>query len=197
MNIMVDIETLGTKEDSVILQIGAVAFDQYDENHNPIVAEFLTDMTISDQIRVYNRTVDNDTLIWWMDDVGSSARQSVLQRGDSHGELICSTYNALEDFNNFVSLHTDEENYNFIWSNSPSFDLAIIKHAMRHCDIKPVWNHWDERDVRTMHHINRTLKLGINKKIDGVAHNALDDAKGQAIYIMQIQDVLDKMKSNK
>jgi hypothetical protein len=47
-----------------------------------------------------------------------------------------------------------------------------------------------------MHHLNKTLKLGFNKKIDGVAHNALDDAKGQAIYVMQIQEGLKKMKSS-
>jgi hypothetical protein len=191
---MVDIETLGTTEDSVILQIGAVVFDKYDENTNPIKAEFLTDMTISDQIRIYKRTVDSDTLIWWIDEVGSKARESVLKRYTSNDLLICSTYNALEDFNNFVCSHIDEEDHNFVWSNSPSFDLAIIKHAMRQCDIKPTWNHWEERDVRTMHHINRTLNLGINKKIDGVAHNALDDAKAQAIYVMKIQDALDEIK---
>jgi hypothetical protein len=47
-----------------------------------------------------------------------------------------------------------------------------------------------------MHHLNKTLKLGFNKKIDGVAHNALDDAKGQAMYVMQIQEGLNKMKSS-
>jgi hypothetical protein len=192
---MVDIETLGTNEDSVILQIGAVAFDDYDENEaDPFYHWFLTDLSVSDQIRTYKRTVDNETLIWWMDNVGPDARTSVLQR-DSYNGLVCSTYNALEDFNTFVSMNKDETD-NFIWSNSPTFDLAIIKHAMRQCDIKPVWNHWEERDVRTIHHLNKTLKLGFNKKIDGVAHNALDDAKGQAIYVMQIMDALSKMKSS-
>ena len=193
MNIMVDIETLGTNENSVILQIGAVAF----EPNEPFEGWFLTDLSVSDQIRTYKRTVDNETLIWWMDSVGPDARTSVLQR-DSYNGLVCSTYNALEDFNTFISMHIDSafETDNFIWSNSPSFDLAIIKHAMRQCDIKPVWNHWDERDVRTMHHLNKTLKLGFNKKIDGVAHNALDDAKGQAIYVMQIQEALKEMKSS-
>ena len=194
MNIMVDIETLGTNEDSVILQIGAVAFDKYNENSTDhFEGSFVVDLEVSDQIRSYKRTVDNETLIWWLDVVDPAARVSVLQR-DSYTGLVCSTYNALEDFNTFVSMHKYERD-NFIWSNSPSFDLAIIKHAMRQCDIKPVWNHWDERDVRTMHHINRTLNLGINKKIDGVAHNAFDDAKGQAMYVMQIQDTLDKMQS--
>jgi hypothetical protein len=195
MNIMVDIETLGTNEDSVILQIGAVAFDGYSKNEaDPLYHCFLTDLSVSDQIRTYKRTVDNETLIWWMDIVGPDARTSVLHR-DSYTGLVCSAYNALEDFNTFVSMNKDETD-NFIWSNSPSFDLAIIKHAMRQCDIKPVWNHWDERDVRTMHHLNKTLKLGLNKKIEGVAHNALDDAKGQAIYVMQIQDCLKKMKNS-
>jgi hypothetical protein len=192
---MVDIETLGTNEDSVILQIGAVAFDVHDENEaEPFEGWFLTDILVSDQIRTYKRTVDNETLIWWMDSVSPDARTSVLQR-DSYNGLVCSIYSALEDFNTFVSMHKDETD-NFIWSNSPSFDLAIIKHAMRQCDIKPAWNHWDERDVRTMHHLNKTLKLGFNKKIDGVAHNALDDAKGQAMYVMQIQEGLNKMKSS-
>jgi hypothetical protein len=199
MNIMVDIETLGTNEDSVILQIGAVAFDVYNEKEaEPFEGWFLTDLLVSDQIRTYKRTVDNETLIWWMDSVGPKARTSVLERDGFNG-LVCSTYNALEDFNTFVSMHKDEigtsNTGNFIWSNSPSFDLAIIKNAMRQCDIKPVWNHWDERDVRTMDHLNKTLKLGLNKKIEGVAHNALDDAKGQAIYVMQITDKLQQIKS--
>ena len=192
MNIMVDIETFGTTEDSVILQIGAIPFGENLEYDT----QFFVDISVSEQIRTYKRIVDSETLCWWLDAVSPQARVSVLER-NQHETNVESLYNTLELFNEFVGLLFDDNNTeNFIWANPPSFDLAIIKHAMRQCGITPAWKHYQERDVRTLHHINKMLGFGITKKSIGVKHNAIDDAKTQAVYVTDITNTLKSIRED-
>ena len=46
MNLMIDLETMGTKSDSIITQIGLVLFDR-----DKIVSEFKVNVDINDSLR--------------------------------------------------------------------------------------------------------------------------------------------------
>ena len=62
-HVMIDLETLGTKADSVIISIGAVKFDldseQMDDNG------FYASVSIDSNLE-RGRKIDEDTLLWWL-----------------------------------------------------------------------------------------------------------------------------------
>jgi hypothetical protein len=98
--------------------------------------------------------------------------------------------NALETVNEYIrkNLLNDTINgskHDRIWAKSPSFDLAILSHAMNQCNIIPAWAYFEEADVRTIVTINRLFNSGINPISNDNAHNALEDARNQALYIAE------------
>ena len=65
------------------------------------------------------------------------------------------------------------------------------------CEIKPAWQYWHEADVRTIKVIDGITKNIEIKKIpmmreNSIAHNALDDAKNQAFYVVDILQKINK-----
>lgn len=184
MHVMIDIETLGTTQDSTILQIGAVGFAK--DGMDP---GFYADVTVEDQIAM-SRKVDPFTLGWWLDRTSSEARLSVFERRDIDKRSLLHSLVAL---NQYIKAYLIDDTHNNtkhdkLWANSPAFDLAIIRNAMEMCEIKPVWQYWHEADVRTLKVIDGIMQGVEIKKIpvmhEGlVMHNALDDAKNQALYV--------------
>lgn len=187
MHVMIDIETLGTSHDSVILQIGAVGFAM-----DGMDAGLYADVTVQDQIAM-GRKVDPFTLGWWLDRTSAEARLSVFERRDIdlNSLRVC-----LEKLNAYIKAHLINDTHNNtkhdkLWANSPSFDLEIIRSAMKMCEIKPVWEYWHEADVRTLKVLDGVSQDKEIKKIpmmldEGVAHCALDDAKNQALYVTSL-----------
>ena len=60
-DIMIDIESLDTRPDCVILSIGAVRFDP---RGNGVVEKLELKPTVEDQTEIYNRSINEDTLRW-------------------------------------------------------------------------------------------------------------------------------------
>jgi hypothetical protein len=184
MHVMIDIETLGTTNDSVILQIGAVGF----ATNGIDLDGFFADVSVKEQITI-GRKVSEDTLAWWLDGVPSNARHAVFTRNDSD---MLSFSEALIQLNKYIvkCLNEDTKNntpYDRVWANSPTFDLGILRNAMKTCAITPAWKYWQEADVRTIKVvddiINGTEHKTTPKMMEGIDHSALDDAKNQAMFV--------------
>lgn len=178
MHVMIDIETLGTSPNAVILQIGAVAFntagmDSEGINYN---------VSVLDQLAI-NSSIDSGTIGWWFDTVTPDARRSVLIR-----ENIVSLADALDNVNAYITkcFGSDKpKKSNKVWANSPSFDLVILRNAMQACGIEPAWKYYQEADVRTLRYIcDEQLNVNTVDKYVGVAHNAVDDAHNQALSVI-------------
>lgn len=193
MHVMIDIETLGTTQDSVILQIGAVGFAM-----GGMDAGFYADVIVQEQIDM-DRKVDPFTLAWWLDRTSSEARLSVFERRQIDTQALRTALRGLNDYVKAYLINDTDNNteHDKIWANSPAFDLAIIRNAMEMCEIKPVWQYWHEADVRTLKVIDGIMQGVEIKKIPimregGIAHNALDDAKNQALYAVDILQKINK-----
>ena len=66
-----------------------------------------------------------------------------------------------------------------VWANGPSFDIAILEHAYGYYNLP--WKYNAARDFRTLRAlVPPNLGDGIPK---GEAHNALDDAMAQALFV--------------
>ena len=78
MDVMLDIETGGTRPGSVIYSIGAVVFDTfYDESNWPTFYSPINRQSCLG----YGMTEDPDTILWW-DEQSEEAREVIRQAND-------------------------------------------------------------------------------------------------------------------
>lgn len=161
-HVMFDIETLSTKQNAVIVSIGAVEFTF----ENGCGREFLVNVDPIDCHKL-GLNIEKSTVDWW---AKQPKEVSKLWRTNP---LPLKT--ALEHFNNFVG--TDNNQY--LWAHGAVFDLGIIRSAFEVCNIERKWKYYNEMDSRTIFNL-----LGIrNDKIraaQGNYHSAADDARSQA-----------------
>lgn len=164
-DVMVDLETLSTRDDAAIISIGAVEFDM----ETGEVGETLyvnVDWKANQALR---RHIDLDTVQWWMKQ--SDAARMALFEGPS-----VSLFAALAKLENFF--HSCKAKH--IWSHS-SFDERILRNAFGHINSKPPWHFRDIRDIRTLMAL---LPKGQPTAVyrEGTHHNALGDALFQVKY---------------
>ena len=157
MKIMIDLETLGTKPNSAILSIGAVAFDE-----KKIHKSFYYNVDLVSSLK-HGYEIDPDTVYWWLKQ--DKAAGEVL---DKDKLSIVSAVRFLSDF--ILDIEPSE-----VWANSPSFDLVMLKNAWDKHEIKHPYPFYIERDFRTF-----LSFTGAKRVYPIIAHNALDDAKAQA-----------------
>lgn len=184
INLMVDIETLGTTPGSVIASIGAVFFDP---STGETGAEFETLISVKDS-KTKGFTTDEATVSWW-------ARQSEQAQAQLKGSLPVDF--ALSEFHDFVLSHCERKTVK-VWGNGASFDPVLIEAAYGVCnrlygvEIEPPFQYWNIRDVRTIVELGREIGLDPKKGMpfNGISHSALADAKHQAKYVSAIWQAL-------
>ena len=165
MNIMIDLETMGTSANSVILSIGAVAF-----NKHHIEDRFEVFIDVDSQ---RNRIIHHDTLKWWLGQ--SPEAQKALT--DGMGKAV-PMVQALIEFQVFVLKHDGK-----IWGNGSDFDNALLQQAFCDACIPTPWKFWNNRCYRTIKSTYPQIKA--DPRI-GVYHSAVDDAEFQAVHLMKI-----------
>lgn len=187
-DVMVDLETLSTETDAVVLSIGAVRFrlDTRDDVESIMDPDrsFYARLDISDQENE-GRDIDPDTLEWW--ESQSAEARAVFDEAPE------STVRALKRFVKFCSGCTA------IWGNGNMFDNAIVRSLCQDFNVEYPVEYWKDLDVRTLTKLwNKIKNVGSNKKrpqIDlGTAHNALDDARTQ---VLQCQIMFDELRGSK
>jgi hypothetical protein len=167
-DIMVDLETLSTRSNAIIVSIGAVYFDETD-----IGDTFYRRIDISDSIRSGKYALDADTLKWWLKQ-SDEARQE-LTSSDS-GEVK----EVLKEFASFIK---DKEHR--VWGNGAAFDNVILQNAFMLSGIYPPWVYWNDRCFRTVKSMFSDIP---EPGRQGTHHNALDDAKHQVAHLQKIYE---------
>jgi hypothetical protein len=175
-HIMLDLETLDSSSTAVILSIGAVRFDL---NSFELGKEFYC-VVNPDDCQKYGLTISEDTVRFWL-------RQSVESQRIFFEESL-PLARALQMFSEyFVEGYQPEEN--FIWGNGATFDNMVIRNAYRAVGHSLPWTHRDDLCYRTMRQMF-SKRLCVEKQTVGVEHNALDDAKSQALTLIEIMKKL-------
>ena len=111
---MLDIESLDTTPNCVILTIGAVRFDP---KGNGIAERLELRPTIEDQTEIYNRSINDDTLRWWGEQSPESIEEAM---GDRDRQPFKDCMEILYKFC---------WNRRAVWSNGAPFDLVVMEHA--------------------------------------------------------------------
>jgi hypothetical protein len=172
-NVMVDLETLGTRSNSVILSIGAVFFEPKD---NTLGREFYAQIRLSDSLE-RGMQVDASTILWWMSQK-DDARNAFLNNEERGYALRL----VLGEFNEFFCLDGNRDNIK-IWGNGADFDCALLKDAYELCKLTPPWKYYNTRDLRTIKEFYNASSFSAEeiKRFEPLTkHNALEDAKAEA-----------------
>lgn len=156
-DVMIDIETMGTRSTSMIVQIGACYFNRHTGD---IGKTFLTNIKHKDD----RFTVDWDTISWWLGQ-SEDARKSITK-------LALPVDEAVRDLAEFL------KDAKYIWSHA-TFDIPILLNAFNVVGEKFPIHYRMMRDIRTLMDLADHTS---ESKRAGVHHNALDDCKFQVQY---------------
>lgn len=183
IDVMTDIETLGTTSDSTIFQISAIAFDI-------ITGEYLSEFNqIADIEQNKDIVADGSTIKWWLN-TNKELLQELLNKGEG------SSYELLRNFWNWLeNLKTQGEVY--LWGNGILFDNKMIQCQMDDIGLGYPIYYKNDRDVRTIVDL-ASNKLGISEKelkerfndYSLVGHNAFDDVKYQINLVKGCYEIL-------
>ena len=171
MDVMLDLETLGTQPGCVILTLGAVKFDPYTMNDPGPGLYIRPD---ADEQIARGREVQEDTLEWWM-------QQAEDVREEALGiEGRISVNDMYRQLNRFLV------GVNNIWCQGPVFDIAILENLYMQYGWPTPWQFWQIMDSRTL------FKVHGDPRVKGKVglHNALEDCVSQAVAVQQVYNRL-------
>lgn len=176
MDAMVDIETLGTRLGSIILSIGAVAFDP---KTGKMGEEFYCNIHTWSCVGA-GLLCDMGTIDWWR-------KQSEEAKKRFYDPEPVDLGYGLTLFSNWFG----KERLIGIWSHGLTFDIPMLTVAMERLGKRVPWNFKNARDTRTLFDLC-PADFGREVVMDkgGTAHHALSDAKYQAKLVIAAMKAL-------
>lgn len=169
-DIMIDLETLGTRPDSAIIAIGAVKF-----NIDTLDDESFYRVINIESNQHEGRAINADTLVWWL---GQTDKAKAIFTSPDRVDLG----DALDDLREFI--HPGAR----VWGNGSDFDISMLTHA--YGNQKTPWEFYNTRCFRTIKSMPQAERA--IKPTNAGAHNALFDAINQAQHLQAIWKVLAK-----
>jgi hypothetical protein len=170
-DVMIDLETLGRRPGCAVLSIGAVEFCP----ERGLGKELYVVVNRPSQ-RALGLHEDQETLKWWSSQT-EAARQVLA---DAEAKTSVSVEKALAQFTTFLTVIGLRRVK--VWGNGADFDNAILTCLYGAIGQTPPWDFWNNRCYRTL----KNIKGGPKLKREGTYHNALDDAKTQALHAVQL-----------
>jgi hypothetical protein len=170
-HVMLDLETLSTEPNAVILSIGAARFDP---NEWTVAETFEAHVDLeSTNLKVFD--ISPNTVNWWMSDDRQEAR-AYYRRGDKT-DLVT----ALWGFRQWLK----DQPLEGLWGNGAAFDNVILRKAYELCGEQAPWAFRQDRCFRTLK--NLPIIVPEPERIEP-AHSALGDAIWQALYAQRVMD---------
>lgn len=176
MDAMIDIETLSTRPESVILTLGAVKFSPWEKDVDTDNGLYFR-INVDEQLEM-GRHVQQETIDWW-------GRQAEEVREEALGDHDRISINDMLDNLNRFLVGVDN-----IWCQGPAFDIVILENLYRQVGRPTPWQFWQIRDSRTLFSVHGDPR---DKGAAG-AHNALIDCYYQARAVQKIYKDADVKK---
>lgn len=162
---MLDLETLGTDSNSVIVSIGAVFFDETN-----IGSTFYRALNIDAQLG-NGKVVNGGTIRWWMQ---QSEEARAVFKDEGHN-----IFTVLNDFSFWaIGGSAESRPKPKIWGNGATFDNVLLSNLYKTAGIERPWGYRDDRCYRTA-----VAGFDYNLPRSGTYHNAADDAVYQVNYL--------------
>lgn len=173
MHVMLDLETLSTLPNAMLLSIGAVKFaPEYFGYDDPVYDKFYQVVRSDKELTGFD--INDDTLKWW-------TQQSEEARAVFADPNAVDLDTALHNFFAWVTRNADRDDVR-MWGNGSSFDNVILSTAYRLRGFEQPWRFWNDRCYRTV----KNMYPKVDMVRVGTHHNALADAESQARHLLQM-----------
>jgi hypothetical protein len=174
-HIMVDLETWGTTPGCDIRSIGAVVFDPI---AGTLGEEFY--VNVIGGFEMYGLLLDPSTVKWWSEQSDAARLRLVTDQVCINPAL----HRFAEWWRGIEWSHRDEDGPDIarFWAHGPHFDEAILAACYRAVGISVPWHYRAPRDCRT---IFDAAGDPCHVPFEGVEHDALADAKNQALRVIE------------
>ncbi len=181
---MIDLETLGTRPDAAIIQVGAVLFEPRSGGKILNGGGFDRHVKVQDG----TGTVDHGTLCFWLKEPHAK------QMGELLEEKATALLSVLLDFVQWPmnACGLTWEAINGVWAHPSDFDLPILKSAFARIGQDAPWDRRATRDARTLYSL-----VGGPPEIDWTGftpHDAFDDAVGQAMQVQKAMGMIEHVR---
>ena len=164
-NVMLDLETMGTRPNAPVISIGAVEFDA-DRLGGRFYAAI--DMVTSGGVP------DMDTVRWWL-----------CQSNEAREAVTCGDRPLLSALAAFSNWFPEDA---VVWGNGANFDNVILRETyLREKELCP-WSPFNDRCYRT---VKSLFPAAPKPERAGTAHNAIADAVFQAEHLISINRFYD------
>ncbi len=177
MNVMLDLETMGNGPQAAIVAIGAVEFSL---ETSELGGEFYMPISLASSMQA-GGVVDASTVEWWLRQ-SDAARMLFQEPGHSLAYV-------LQAFAEWLGQRGGYDDA-CVWGNGATFDNVILTSAYRNLNAPLPWPHWGNRCYRTV----KAMYPNVPFTRAGVHHNALDDAKSQALHLLAIMKARDAQR---
>jgi exodeoxyribonuclease VIII len=168
---MLDLETLSTANNALIMSIGAVKFDA-----DAIVDRFEVGIDPANAQR-FGLHIDAGTVMYWFDPERDEARKRIFEM--ARVDLIA----GLDGFAQWCQ-QTPEESQGSLWGNGATFDNVVIQSGFAATGVDDPFGYKKQECYRTLK--NRCPDVEFNDYQIGTPHYALDDASSQALHLIAI-----------
>jgi hypothetical protein len=184
---MIDTETLGTKVDAVVFELGAIFFN---ENYETL-SEFQRFLDIDQQLAC-GRTTDESTLKFWLDEDNfqhpRKAETDIATLEDGQIQILA-VGGIRQNLLDFAMAYKFSESTE-IWANGTDFDISKLEHLFRQFAVPIPWRYDSKRDLRTMRKIMKGRYIQYYKDPNVTAHHALNDCRWQIGELKAMEDMV-------
>ena len=156
MDLMIDLEGLGTGPDTTILTIAAQAFDPFGEQEYK--QQYYARVTLESQ---ENRSIQQGTIDWWATQPAAARDEAFNEEGRIPLDQ------ALDELGKLI-WHSKR-----IWAQGPTYDMNILEHAYKSYGKTIPWQYYVVRDSRTV------FSLWPDLPKPPTSHHALEDCRRQ------------------
>ena len=178
-DVMIDLETMGTRHNAPIIALGAVAFNLATLE---VGEKFYANITLTSSVAL-GSVMDPSTVMWWMQQ-SEDARKAVTRKGRPAPEV-------LTDFADWLTANVVALKDRKVWACGTDFNCVILAEHYLKAGREMPWAYHAKRDYRTV----RELWKSVPEDTRIGAHNALDDAVHQVNHLFKIKGVLRGNKS--
>jgi hypothetical protein len=161
-NVMLDIETLGTNVDSIVLQVSLVRFDRQGN-----IGESLSLCLNVGEQESLGLKKDDSTIEWW-----NNTNPELFKRLLFEG--VASLSDSLNQISSFFQYG------DVLWCHA-TFDAPILSNLFKITQKRIPWKYTNVRDIRTLVDLSH-LNLSDYNWVKEKTHDALDDCKFQIKY---------------
>lgn len=193
MELMVDIESLGTIAGSPVVTIGAVLYDPFSCDSAEVLMKraLLIRCDVSDSVKL-SQGIDGGTLRWWFEQKDEAIKALVGDDAVSMQEALTKLWRYCHERGAFVDKEFFEglsgyPKTNRYWAKDPDFDMRLLQYYYDHPDLTATmpWKFWECRSVRTVQDLAwpNGSEDRPNFEVPGVAHDASWDAVTQAMTV--------------